>query len=269
MKKYSLILLILLAAIAPFFIFKKTPSPSPRGKEASLAVNLKARENNLLMCLKQRKDKLALIEAGKILINEPDNLCALWAKAEIFRRSYKFQEAQGLLDEILSKNPDYTPALISLSYIKYRNCDFNGALKLLNPLLNKPALEKENLSLVYMLLGSINAKRASSGGLLSKIIYATHIKGFFEKAKSLGPDLAEVRLGLGTFYLVAPKIIGGNIGFAIQELKSAIELAPDFATPHARLAQAYKKKGDLENYNFYLQRAKELDPENEVVKEIE
>jgi hypothetical protein len=44
-------------------------------------------------------------------------------------------------------------------------------------------------------------------------------------------------------------------------------MAPDFATANARLAQSYKKKGNKEKYNYYLQRAKELDPENEVANE--
>ncbi len=120
-----------------------------------------------------------------------------------------------------------------------------------------------------MLIGSINAKKASRGGFWSKFAYGARIKGYFEKAKALAPDLPEVRLGLGTYFLLAPEISGGNVDRAIEELECAVNLAPDFATPKARLAQAYKNKGNMEKCNFYLKRARELDPKNEIIKEVE
>ncbi|MDD2752737.1 MAG: tetratricopeptide repeat protein, partial [Candidatus Omnitrophica bacterium] len=87
-------------------------------------------------------------------------------------------------------------------------------------------------------------------------------------AKGLAPDLPEVRLGLGTFYLLAPGFAGGNQKAALEELEAAVRLAPDFATANARLAQAYQKAGNQEKYNFYLALAKKLDPENEVIAEL-
>jgi len=275
MKKYLLVLLIASAAVAPFFIFRNATCPlrralAPKAAETTYpAQDIGVAQDNLLQHLKLRKDKLALIEAEKILSQEPDNLTALWGKAEILRRSYKFEEAQKILDKILNKQPGYAPALICLSYIKYHYNKFEEASDILNPLKDKPGLERENQAIAYMLLGSINAKKAHQGGFFSKVIYGTQIRRYFEKAKAIAPDLSEVHLGAGTFYLLAPKIIGGSIERAIEELECAVKLTPDFATPTARLAQAYKKKGDLANFNRYLQQAKKLDPENEVIKEIE
>ena len=120
-----------------------------------------------------------------------------------------------------------------------------------------------------MMLGAINSRRCAKGWFLDKIIYGTRIKGYFKKAAELDPDLPEVHLGLGIFYLKAPAIAGGNPDRAVEELEKAIKIAPDFATPYARLAQAYQKKGDLEKYKFYLNKARGLDPENEALKEIE
>jgi Tfp pilus assembly protein PilF len=68
---------------------------------------------------------------------------------------------------------------------------------------------------------------------------------------------------------LAPSIAGGNLDKAFKELNSAVGAAPDFATANIRLAQAYKRKGDLEKYNYHLNRTRQLDPENEVLKEIE
>lgn len=259
MRKYIFVLLVLIAAIVPFFMVKNNSCP---------AKNALAPTVDFLQDLKLRKDNLALAEIEKVLAVNPEDLSALWAKAEVLRRNYKFKQSEELLNRILAKYPAHTSSLISLSYIRYHNNEFETALKILKQVLKQPNLERENKALIYMLMGSINARRASLGGFFSKIAYGTHIKGYFEKAKVLAPDLSEVRLGLGTFYLLAPGIVGGDLERAIEELECAVKLTPDFATPHARLAQAYKKKGDWGKYNSYLKRAKQLDPENAVLKEI-
>ncbi len=217
--------------------------------------------------LKNRKDKEALVIFEKVLVSKPDNLDALWGKAEVLRRSRKYKESEELLNKISSTNPKHVPALISLSYIRYKDNKLNEALELINQVLKIDSLDKENQALAYMMLGSINSRRSQKGGFFNKIAYGTRIKGYFLKARKLGPDLPEVHLGLGIFYLKAPAIVGGNLDGAFQELELAVRIAPDFATANARLAQAYKKKGDLEKYNFYLQRARELDPKNEVFYE--
>lgn len=217
--------------------------------------------------LKTRKDNAALATFEKTLLKQPDNLDALWGKAEVLRRSRDYQRSQDLLNKILSTNPNYVPALISLSYIRYKDSKLNEALKLIKQVLKTDSLDKENQALAYMMLGSINSRRSQKGGFFNKIAYGTRIKSYFLKARKLGPDLPEVHLGLGTFYLLAPEIVGGNLDKAFQELELTVRIAPDFATANARLAQAHKKKGDLKKYNFYLQRARELDPKNEVFYE--
>jgi tetratricopeptide (TPR) repeat protein len=268
MKKYFLVLFIAAMAAAPFFLFKNTPRIRPvTPKQPCANLESKPCQKDLLKYLKLRKDALALSEADKVLAVEPDDLCAWWVRAEVMRRTYKFRDSEDLLRQILAQHPTHIPSLISLAYIEYHDDKFDDASKILKQLLSRPDLSLEDRAIVYMLMGSINAKK-SLGGLFYKIAYGTRIKGHFEKALVLAPDLAEVRLGLGTFYLLAPGIAGGNIDKAILELEYAVKLTPDFATANARLAQAYKKKGDLEKYNFYLQRAKELDPGNEVVEEV-
>lgn len=261
--------------MAPFFIFKGDYCPLRHSlilknekEKLNSSIDLKTCQDIFLKYIKLRKDSLALIEIEKILSVQPNDISALWGKAEVLRRNYKLKEAEELLNKVLSKCVDHAPSLISLSYIRYHSNCFDEALKLLRQVLNQPNLSREDKALVYMLMGSINAKRASQAGFFCKIAYGTRIRGYFEKAKIIAPELSEVHLGLGSFYLLAPKIVGGNLDKAIEELEYAVKLTPDFATPHARLAQAYKRQGNLEKYNFYIKRAKELDPQNEVLKEI-
>jgi tetratricopeptide (TPR) repeat protein len=274
MKKYILFLLVLICVIAAFFLFRTSPRPSfgrPwSAQKASGLANpaLQACQDNLAKYLKSRQDELALAQINKIISIDPADLCALWARAELLRRGRRFKESEMLLKQLLDCSPDYACGLITLAYIRYYYNEFDEALNMLLRVLKQPNLSNENKALAFMLIGSVNAKRSSRGWTLPRIIYGLKVKGFFEKARALAPDLAEVHLGLGSFYLLAPAVVGGDINKAIEELRCAINLAPDFATANARLAQAYKRKGNTEKYNFYLRRAQELDPGNEVLIEM-
>ena len=221
-----------------------------------------------MILLKARRDNEAFAIFKKVSAEEPGNLDALWGMAEVLRRSRNYKDSEVILNEILKRNPRHGPSLISLSYIRYKEDNLNIALKLIRKALGEKGLDRESRALAYMMLGSVNSRRSAKGKFFSKIKYGTRIKGYFLKAKELAPHLPEVHLGLGTFYLKAPAIVGGNLDKAVQELETAVRIAPDFATANARLAQAYQKKGDLEKYNFYIKRAKELDPQNEVLKEL-
>jgi len=230
-------------------------------------VNIAKTIDDGLSLLEKRKDKLALDEFEKVLAVQPQNIDALWGKAEVLRRERKFNEAEKILIEILEQNPKHIPSLTSTCYLSYYNDKLNEAMKMAKGLLNRLDIDSRNKAIVYILMGSINAKRSSKGGFFSKISYGTQIKGYFQKAVSLAPELPEAHLGLGSFYLLAPSIAGGNLDKAIEELELAVKLAPDFATANVRLAQAYKKKGDLNKYQFYIQRAQELDQNNEALAE--
>ncbi|MDD4980007.1 MAG: hypothetical protein PHC54_01865 [Candidatus Omnitrophica bacterium] len=269
MRKFILVLLILTAGIIPVWLVMNQKRAAVKKEELVCPVNLNASRGKLLEYLRLRKDNLAVKEADKILVVWPGDTCALWAKAEVFRRAYRFEDAQKLLSQVLAGCPQHAPSLISLAYIRYHSHKFSEALKILKQVLKERGLDKEDEAMAYMLIGSINAKKAACGGLFAKLAYGIRIKGYFEKAKVLAPELPEVHLGLGTFCLLAPKIAGGDVDKAIEELEYAVNLAPDFATANARLAQAYWIKGDSRKYDLYLKKAKDLDPENEVAREIE
>ncbi|MCM8770392.1 MAG: tetratricopeptide repeat protein [Candidatus Omnitrophica bacterium] len=268
MKRIIGVSVSLLLLIFVFFLIFKSPSEKNNIEFTPPDINITKTLEEARSLLKMRKDNSALSEFEKILIKEPMNQEALWGKAEVLRRKHKYRESERILEEILKQNPQHAPSLISLGYIKYHDDKLAQAMEIAKNLLNQE-MDTENKALLHLLIGSINARRSSKGGLFSKLSYGTQIKNYFLKAVSLAPDLSETHLGLGSFYLMAPKIAGGNLDKAIEELEYAVMLTPDFATANARLAQAYKKKGDLAKFQHYLQRARELDPDNEVVAEIE
>lgn len=270
MRKYFLVILVIIGMVAGLYIVSLNRGVCPLRVVSTTQKIKPVKEdplNHAFILLKNRKDNDALVIFEQILASQPANLGALWAKAEILRRNRDYKRSEELLEKILTKNPRYIPALISLSYIRYKDDKLNEALNLINQVLKIDSLDKENQALAYMMLGSINSRRSQKGWFFSKLAYGIRIKGYFLKAKELAPDLPEVHLGLGTFYLKAPALVGGSLDKAFEELELAVKIAPEFATANARLAQAYKEKGNLGKYSFYIQRARELDPENEVLDE--
>jgi len=255
MKKILSVLTVILLAISLFNL---------KGIVAAETTELK----NAVNLLKARNDRQAGVIFEKILQQEPQNLQALWGKAELLRRQRKFKESEALLNQIFKIDPDNASALITLAYIRYMEENYKDALRAVNRVLELKDLERENRALAYMMMGTINSGRSSKGWLLAKVGYGAKIQSYFLKAKEIAPELPEVHLGLGIFYLKAPSLMGGNINKSIEELETAVKMTPDFATANARLAQAYKKNGDLDKYRLYLQKAIQLDPGNEVLQEL-
>ena len=87
-------------------------------------------------------------------------------------------------------------------------------------------------------------------------------------AEQLQPDSAEVMFEMGSFYLLAPRLAGGDLAKAEKYLKRGIQKDPLFADIYVGLAQFYKIKGDKEKYQFYLNKAGEIDQQNELLVDI-
>jgi Tfp pilus assembly protein PilF len=241
---------------------KAVISLAPRHKDKAVELN----EADEL--LRVRNDKEAMKIYEMVLAEDPQNLPAMQGKAEVLRRARKFKDAEELYNRMEKIRPGNPGSLIGFGYIEYQAGRMDQAQKNFQQALKAPNISKRDQAIAYMLLGAVNSQR-SQGWLFNKLVYGTQIKGYFLKAYQLAPELPEVHMSMGTYYLKAPAIAGGNLDQALKELNIALEIAPDFATTNARLAQAYKAKGDLKNYNKYLQRTKQLDPENEVLPEIE
>lgn len=271
MRKYLLVVLIITCILAggAYALNRKKPSCplentlSLQGQNQNIAIE------RALGLLKVRKDEEARVIYENILAAAPQNIEALWGKAEILRRQYRLGEAEGILQQILKTKPNHLPSLNNLAYMRYKQNKIEEALKIIKKILDGPCMDKENQAFAYLTLGAINSQRSAKGLLFSKLQYGRQIRGDLERARALCPELAEVHLGLGIYFMKAPLLAGGNINKAISELELALKIAPDYALACARLAQAYQKKGDLKKYNFYLQRTKALDPKNYALKECE
>jgi len=219
-----------------------------------------------LIYLNQHQNAQARDIFSSILKAEPDYFAAKWGVAEVLRRQHDLSQSQKLLREILREHSEFPPACISLAYISYIRMDFKGAVLLAHKVLSQ-GIKKVDLSnyvRARLILGGSKGMMAHYGGPLSKIISGTAVLPNLKKAQELQPDSAGVLFGMGAFYLLAPKVIGGDIDTALKYLKKAIEVDPLFVDAYVRLAQAYRTRGDLDKYEFYLGEAFRIDPLNEL-----
>ena len=214
-------------------------------------------------------------EAGdvfrKMLAKSPELIEARWGLAEVLRRKKEIEKSEKMLNVIIRQDPDFSPAVITLAYLRYTQTRFNEAVKLSLKVQRqgRERVDLSNLVRAYCIYAGAKGMIASNGGPLSKVINGTQVLPNLKKAEKLQPHSPAVLFGLGSFHFLAPGIIGGNLDKAIEYLKKAIEVDPLFADSYVRLAQVYKARGDRKSYNEYMSRALEIDPENDLARDEE
>lgn len=219
-----------------------------------------------LVYLNFHLDRKAEATFRKVLDLSPQTFEAKWGIAEVLRRQHNLEESEKLLNEVKKTEPSFSPAYISLSYIKYTQLDFHQSVDLAYYVIKqrKDKVDLSNYTRAYLLLAGGKGMLAHYGGPLSKVINGTSVLLNLKKAQALQPDAAAVLFGLGSFYFLAPPIIGGNRDKAKEYLEKTIKADPLFADAYVRLAQIYKMNGDEPRYEELMRRALEIDPQNDL-----
>lgn len=219
-----------------------------------------------LSYLNQHRDKEAESAFRRILENNPAAFEAKWGIAEALRRQHKIAGAQNMLNEVLREQPEFYPAVISLAYTKYIQMDFRESVRLALEVIKagRGKVDLSNYTRAYCIYAGSKGMIAHYGGPISKLINGTAAKPNLDRAEELQPNSAGVLFGLGSFYLLAPGLAGGDKAKSEEYLKRAIKIDPNFADAYVRLAQLYKIRGNTAMFNKYLDKALEIDPGNEL-----
>jgi len=207
-------------------------------------------------------EKMSALDAG--------NLAARWGKAEILRRRHKFDEAQGILETIIKEDPLYAPAYTTLGYMLFDKKEYEYSIRLAVRVLKmgRERVDLTNYTRAYLIIGGAKGILADEGGPFSKLFNGTQILSYLKKAEKLQPRSAGVLFGLGSFYSLAPAVAGGDKAKGLIYLENVIKVDPLFVDGYARLAQVWGRRGDKEKYDFYLKKALELDPQNELALRV-
>lgn len=219
-----------------------------------------------LVYLNLHQDQAAYQVFAALLDSYPDMAELKWGLAESLRRLHNTDKAESLLNEVIKQDAAFAPALISLAYIKYFKMDFTGSVRLASKVIQQgqDKVDLSNYARAYAMYAGSKGMLAHYGGLFSKAIDGLAVKTNLDKAQKLQPDSPAVLFGLGSYYLLAPVIAGGNKNKAEEYLNKALEVDPFFADVYVRLAQLAKIRGEKEKYNSYMSKALELDPGNEL-----
>lgn len=222
-----------------------------------------------LVYLNLHRDKEAENTFNKIIKLKPDTIEAKWGIGECLFRQHELAKSEIILKEVMKADPDFSPAYISMAFLKYIQLDFKSTVKLALKVIEqgRENVDLSNYVRSYTLYAGGKGMIAHYGGPLSKIINGIAILPNLKKAEKMQPDSAAVAFGLGAFYLLAPPLVGGNLDKAEEYLKKAILLDPLFVNSYVRLAQVYKIKGDTVKYEFYIKKAAEIDPKNEFLQD--
>lgn len=217
-----------------------------------------------LVFLNTHQNQKAEEAFNKLLKKDPEFFQARWGLAEVFRRDGKPHESIKILDEVLKQNKNFSPALITLAYIKYTSTDFKGALSLAEKVINQGRTQADisNLARAYLIEAGGRGMLAYNGGPLAKVFNGTKVFSNLKKAQRLRPGSVEVLFGFGSFYFLAPRIAGGDASKAEDCFKKVIKADPLFADAYVRLAQVYQIQGKKKEAESYLKKALSINPGN-------
>jgi len=107
------------------------------------------------------------------------------------------------------------------------------------------------------------------GGPLSKVINGINVMNHLKIAQKLQPDNVVVPYGFGCYYLLVPKAYGKNIDKAEVYFTRALALDPLVPDIYVRLAEIWMLRDDKSKADEYLKKAIELDPQNELVRDVQ
>ncbi len=205
---------------------------------------------------------------------------------ELYQRTDYKQAIETLLT-VSPKDPA-TYALLGKTY--YMDGQYKNAISYLE----KAVLQDDGNSSYYDWLGKAYGRRAEESSFLTALPYANKTRAAFEKAAALDGSNMEALGDLFEYYLQAPAIVGGGVDkaegvasrigglnpaeyhysrarlaekrkdfhAAEQELRMAMDLAPNQTGRVLDLAEFLSARGRYEESDQLFRRAAEMDPDS-------
>lgn len=201
-------------------------------------------------------------DSGKI---PPDSPAVKLLQGILLMREHQHRQSRAVLNGALQSHPDFYPALFVLGHQCYLLKDFSQAHALARQLIGK----KNHLSKYHYMASLVLAAGARGFTAPRNWLWAIpayfEVTGHFREARKLMPESAEVLYGLGCFHLLTPSFAGGDIDLAIAMLEKSRRLTPLNTQAYVRLAQAYRAQKDESAYRKNIDRAYELDAQDELL----
>lgn len=183
----------------------------------------------------------------------------------ILMADHRHQESRNVLTYVIKMHPDFYPPQIALAHLDYLQRDFVRAYRNARQLIEKKS-ELSRFHYAVSLMIATGAKGILTKKHMIKAIPAYfEVNGYLKEAQKLMPDSAEVLYAKGSYYLLTPAIAGGNLDQAIALLETSRQMTPQNPSVYVRLAQAYRARGQSAVARKYMNKAMEIDPQDELL----
>ncbi len=223
-----------------------------------------------LVSLNQRQPEQAREAFQRMLEQDQGSIEARWGIAETLRREHNYEMSVPILKTLTDEHPRYAPAYITLAYINYIQTDYEQTIRLTGHVINlgRRNVDTNNYLRAHGLYAAGRGMLAHYGGPIAKAFNGPAVMRHLRIIEKIAPDSPIVTFGMGSYYMLTPKVFGQDLNKAEAYLKETIAADPLFADPYVRLAQIYRARGDMEKYNELIGKALELDPGNELALDI-
>ncbi len=220
-----------------------------------------------LTCAREfNKDKCKQLYEDYYLL-EPENKVIKWLQAVVLMQEHNLKQSKATLKQIIGDYPDFYPAQVLMMQVLYLEKDYNGSYLIAKELMKKKEVLSEYNYVLTLLFAGASKGTIASKDWKNSIPAYFEVNSYFSEAEKLMPNSPEVLYGIGTYYLLRPKIAGGCLNKAIEYLNKAKNLTPDNPDIYVRLAQVYDKKNIKHLAEKNINTAKNLDKNNELLNE--
>ena len=197
----------------------------------------------------------------------PDHPVIKLLQGIILMADHRLSESHGVLIGVLRTHPDFHPARVTLAHLNYLQKDFDRSYREALDLIGR----KKELSGFHFAV-SLMVASGAKGVLVKKnpvraIPAHFEVTGYLKEAAKQMPGSAEVLYAWGSYYLLTPSIAGGDLDQAIALLERSRKLSPFNPGVYVRLAQACRARGFRVAAGQYLEYARRLDPQDELLQD--
>jgi Tfp pilus assembly protein PilF len=205
-----------------------------------------------------------------ILARDPSIYQARWGVAEALKGLYEYDASEQLLGSLIDEKKDFAPAIMSAAHLAYLRYSLKDVIDLTGQIIRmKPGeVDLETQLYAHGLYSAAHGLLTLDAGPLSIAFHGYTSLRHLKILRKIDPDSFVSYFGWGNFYLLAPKVFGGDVTKAEDYYRKVIELNPKFPDVYVRLAEIYKKNGETEKYQEFIDKALELDPQNALAVDV-
>lgn len=219
--------------------FLKTLSINPK--------NIDANNNLSLVYFNQKRNDDAIARLQDNLRNDPDNLETLNNLGLIYTKLGKIPDAINQYRRLLKINPRHAPTYNRLAFLFFQQQAYDDVIRMYKQAKGyiSDSTMLTNLGFAYFYKGNIEEAYQN-----------------FNQANQINPGDPEVHYGLG---LVAYK--NADLDIAIQELKQAVKLRPNYIEAMMQLAMTFEDQGEYIKALAYYQHVLKSAPDSALAKQ--